>query len=127
MAGNIGIFVQSAMRIVAAALIFLVITGASIADTKKVDVKVNKPQWIDGIAAYSNSNCGSLVAVPKIKVEPEHGRLELKNVPQEIKEGRCRGKTIKVLGIGYYPKRGYKGPDKATISWRQPRGDYYIG
>ena len=102
-------------------------TSTAWADTKKVDVKANQAQWIDGIAAINGETCGSMVATPKIKVEPEHGRLELRQVPYKLDEGPCRGKTIKITGVGFVPNRGFRGTDKATVTWRQPRGNYYIG
>ncbi len=110
-----------------AAVALLLFTSNVSADTKRVEVKANKAQWIDGIGAVNRESCGSMIATPKIKSEAQHGRLEIKLVSQKLEEGPCKGKTIKVLGVAYYPKRGFRGTDNATINWRQPRSDYYIG
>jgi len=107
------------MRLLIAATACLIATS-SLADTLKREVPANKGGFVDGVGFFDRETC-SAAAMPKVKIgkEPKHGKLILKPSTGPINRDNsiCKGKSINVMYIYYQPKKGYRGPDEARISY----------
>ena len=85
---------------IAVAVAFCFLPSVTVADTKRVEYNYKKPEPIDG-------------------------RLTIKSVMWKADRGQCKGRNIKIFGIIYQPKRGFRGKDEASISYRAPPRRYH--
>ncbi len=108
---------------VAVGLCFL--PSVAFADTKRVEYNYKKPEPIDVLASVDSASCHSILTDAKVTKQPKNGRLTIKSIMWKADRGQCKGRKIKIFGIIYQPKRGFRGKDEASISYRAPPRRYH--
>ena len=110
---------------IAIAVALCLMPSVAFADTKRVEYNYKKPQPIDVLASVDSASCHSILTDAKVTKQPKNGRLTIKSVMWKADRGQCKGRNIKIFGIIYQPKRGFRGKDEASISYRAPPRRYH--
>jgi len=113
-----------ALTFVAAAFIASVVIPAA-AQTINGNVRSGKEVRIYNFSAYDPNDCGAL-AYPKVSFkQPANGSLRIKKyvgklIGKKFKGSFCYGKTAKGLAVYYRSNRGFRGLDRARVSFSFP-------
>ena len=110
---------------IAVAVALCLMPSVAVADTKRVEFNYKKPEPIDVLASVDSASCHSILTDAKVTKQPENGRLTIKSIMWTADRGQCKGRKIKIFGIIYQPKRGFRGKDEASISYRAPPRRYH--
>ncbi len=110
---------------IAIAVALCLMPSVAFADTKRVEYNYKKPQPIDVLASVDSASCHSILTDAKVTKQPKNGRLTIKSIMWKADRGQCKGRNIKIFGIIYQPKRGFRGKDEASISYRAPPRRYH--
>ncbi len=115
------------VRIAISALFLLASIAIAQAETQRVTVKRGKTTLVGAHYVYEEGTCRTAI-LPKLKLEnsPANGRVAFSKYAGRITEKghKCEGAPIKAMLVKYTPKRGYRGTDTFSVSYRWYR---YIG
>lgn len=93
---------------------------SALAETERVEVQGSKAQIIDVIAAYDGDSCASLLSGGDVRSQAKNGTITIESMRYKLEKGLCRGKTVNILVVRFGAKRGFRGMDKASISYKSP-------
>ena len=101
----------------------LVVVGSGDASAQyKAKVKAGTQTRIDVIGTYERQNCTSVLTRPKSdRGKAENGTVRLAWEYGTISQGACKGRRLRVIGVYYTPKRGFRGKDKVSVTFQAPR------
>ena len=117
-------YLRSWMSVAAVAFVIGLVgaAGDASAQGRTIKVKQGHKTVIDGISIYNTGNCHSALRKPKSnKGKAKNGQVSIAWVSYTVKEGQCKGRTFKAIVVSYTPNRGFKGRDKASITYQAPR------
>lgn len=90
---------------------------------EQVTVKSGQKTLIYQFGSYE-ANCASFQYAKFRNKKTKNGSLVSTRGSFKIQDGRCRGKNLKSVNVYYTSKPGFKGKDKARLSFGVPKGIY---
>lgn len=97
------------------------ITGS--ASAEEVTVKAGQKTLIYQFGSYEGGCASSEYPTFKAK-KTKNGNLSTNKGSFIIADGRCKGKRLKSTNVYYTPKPGFRGKDKARLSFGTPKDVY---
>ena len=90
---------------------------------EQITVKAGQKTLIYQFGSYED-NCASFQYAKFRDKNTKNGSLVSTRGSFIISKGRCKGKRLKSTDVYYTPKAGFKGKDKARLSFGIPKGIY---
>lgn len=95
------------------------LAATQVSAAEKVTVKAGQKTLIYQFATFE-SNCAS-GQYPKFKAKKtKNGSLTTTRGSFLISDGRCKGKRLKSTNVYYTPETGFRGKDRARLSFGTP-------
>lgn len=85
------------------------------AEDMTVTVAAGKRSAIGTYGTYSTGGCtAGPVAQSRVATQAQHGRIEFVEERRIISAGQCGRVQANVVVVYYTPRKGYRGPDRAS-------------
>jgi len=112
-------FKNSIASTILCAFSFVSLASTAALSAEKITVKAGQKTLIYQFGSYED-NCASS-QYPKFKAKKtKNGSLTTTRGSFIISDGRCKGKRLKSTNVYYTPKAGFRGKDKARLSFGTP-------
>lgn len=104
-------------------LLVAILASTQSVSAEEVTVKAGQKTLIYQFGSYEGGCASS--EYPKFKAKKtKNGSLTTTRGSFIISDGRCKGKRLKSTNVYYTPKPGFRGADKARLSFGTPKDVY---